>query len=64
VMWLFRRGLFRPFGPAGLVFAAYRYWRRLPVEQKEEIKMRARAVAARIQRAATRGVTGSESRDG
>ena len=30
LMWLLRRGLFRPFGPAGLAFTAYRIWRRLP----------------------------------
>ena len=50
-MWLFRRGFFRPFGPAWLALAAYRYWRRLPVERKTEIKRRARALAMRIQRA-------------
>jgi hypothetical protein len=26
MIWLFRRGLFRPLGPAWLAFAAYRYW--------------------------------------
>jgi hypothetical protein len=47
-VWLLRGGLFRPFGPVGLAFAAYRGWRRLPVERKEEIKRRIRALAARI----------------
>jgi hypothetical protein len=47
-MFLFRGGFFRPFGPIGLAFAAYRGWRRLPVERKREIKRRTRALAARI----------------
>jgi hypothetical protein len=47
-VWLFRGALFRPFGPVGLAFAAYRGWRRLPVERKQEIKRRARALVARI----------------
>jgi hypothetical protein len=51
MMWLFRRGLFRPLGPAWLAFAAYRYWRRLPATRKEEIRSRARAFAVKIQRA-------------
>jgi hypothetical protein len=51
MIWLFRRGLFRPLGPAWLAFAAYRYWRRLPATRKEEIRSRARAFAVRIQRA-------------
>ena len=52
MMWLFRRGLFRPFGPAWLAFAGYRYWRRLPAARKAEIKRRARALATSIHRAA------------
>jgi hypothetical protein len=52
VMWLFRRGLFRPFGPAWLAFAGYRYWRRLPAARKAEIKKRARALVTSVQRAA------------
>jgi hypothetical protein len=51
VMWLFRRGLFHPFGPAWLAFAGYRYWRRLPPERKAEIKRRARHLTTSIQRA-------------
>jgi hypothetical protein len=51
VIWLFRRGLFRPFGPAWLAFAGYHYWRRLPPERKAAIKRRARALTTSIQRA-------------
>jgi hypothetical protein len=50
MMWLFRRGLFRPFGPAWLAFAGYRYWRRMPPAQKAKIKRRARAVARKLRR--------------
>jgi len=42
MIWLFRRGLLRPFGPAWLAFAGYRYWKRLPPARKAEIKRRAR----------------------
>lgn len=52
MMWLFRRGLFRPFGPVWLAIAGYRYWRRLPAARKAELKKRARVLAASIQRAA------------
>lgn len=51
MIWFFRRGLFRPFGPAWLAFAGYRYWKRLPPAQKAEIKRRARALATKLQRA-------------
>ena len=44
-MWLFGRGLIRPFGPLGLGFAAYRAWRRLPEQRKREIKSRVRSLA-------------------
>jgi hypothetical protein len=47
-MWLLGRGLFRPFGPVGLLIAAYRIWRRLPEARKREIKSRARALAGRM----------------
>jgi len=53
MIWLFRRGLFRPFGPAWLAFVGYRYWKRLPPAQKAEIKRRARALATSIPRAAS-----------
>jgi hypothetical protein len=52
-MWLLGRGLFRPFGPVGLGFAAYRVWRRLPEARKQEIKGRARNLATKLQRVAT-----------
>jgi hypothetical protein len=48
MMWFLRRGFFRPFGPAWLAFAGYRYWRRLPATRKTEIKKRARALVTRI----------------
>jgi hypothetical protein len=48
MIWFLRRGLFRPFGPAWLAFAGYRYWRRLPATRKAEIKKRARALVTRI----------------
>jgi hypothetical protein len=51
VIWLFRRGLFRPFGPVWLAFAAYRYWKRLPPAQKVKIKGREQALAKRLRRA-------------
>jgi hypothetical protein len=51
MMWLFRRGLFRPFGPVWLAFAGYRYWKRLRPAQKAEIKRRARALATKLRRA-------------
>jgi len=40
VMFLPR--LFRPFGPLGLAFMAYRLWRRLPAQRKAEVKERLR----------------------
>ena len=43
MMWFLRRGFFRPFGPAWLAFAGYRYWKQLPAARKAEIKKRARA---------------------
>jgi hypothetical protein len=52
MMWFFRRGFFRPFGPAWLVFVGYRYWKRLPAARKAEIKKRTRALATSLQRAA------------
>ena len=36
-MWLFRRGLFRPFGPLGLALLAYRIWRRLSPARRAEL---------------------------
>jgi hypothetical protein len=53
MIWLFRRGLFRPFGPIWLAFAGYRYWKRLPAARKAEIKKRARALATSVRRAAS-----------
>ena len=53
-MWLLRRGLFRPFGPAGLAFTAYRLWRRLPPERKADLKRRARTLVSRVQQATAR----------
>jgi hypothetical protein len=52
MMWFLRRGFFRPFGPAWLAFAGYRYWKRLPAARKAQIKKRARALATSLQRAA------------
>jgi len=54
MIWLFRRGLFRPFGPAWLAFAGYRYWKRLPPARKAEIKRRARALATKLRHATAR----------
>jgi hypothetical protein len=51
MMWFLRRGFFRPFGPAWLAFAGYRYWKRLPAARKAEIKKRARTLATSLQRA-------------
>ena len=51
MIWLFRRGLLRPFGPAWLAFAGYRYWKRLPPAQKAEIRRRTRALATKLRRA-------------
>jgi hypothetical protein len=42
VMFLPR--LFRPFGPLGIAFMAYRYWRRLSPQRKAEIKERVRGL--------------------
>ena len=52
MMWFLRRGFFRPFGPAWLAFAGYRYWKRLPAARRAEIKKRTRALATSLQRAA------------
>ncbi len=54
MMWFLRRGLFRPFGPVGLAFTAYRLWRRLSPERKAELKSRTRQVTRRIQQRVTR----------
>jgi hypothetical protein len=53
MIWLFRRGLLRPFGPAWLAFAAYGYWKRLPAARRAEIKKRAGALATSFRRAAS-----------
>jgi hypothetical protein len=53
-MWLLGRGLFRPFGPLGLLIAVYRIWRRFPEARKREIKMRARTLAGRLSAASAR----------
>jgi len=42
VMFLPR--LFRPFGPLGIAFMAYRYWRRLSPQRKAEINERVRGL--------------------
>jgi hypothetical protein len=42
MIWMFRPRLFRPFGPVGLAYMAYRYWRRLSPKRKAELKERAR----------------------
>jgi hypothetical protein len=39
---MFLPRLFRPFGPLGLAFMAYRLWRRLPAQRKAEVKERLR----------------------
>jgi hypothetical protein len=54
MIWLFRRGLLRPFGPAWLVFAGYRYWKRLPPARKAEMKRRARALATKLRHSTAR----------
>lgn len=54
MMWFLRRGLFRPFGPVGLAFTAYRLWRRLSPERKAELKRRTRQVTRRVQQRVTR----------
>ena len=41
---MFLPRLFRPFGPLGLAFMAYRLWRRLPPQRKAEIKERVRGL--------------------
>ena len=46
-MWLFRPRLFRPFGPVGLAFMAYRYCRRLSPQRKAELKGSARRLVDR-----------------
>jgi hypothetical protein len=45
---MFLPRLFRPFGPLGLAFLAYSYWRRLSPQQKADMKERVRALAARM----------------
>lgn len=57
-MWLLRPRLFRPFGPVGLAFTAYRYWRRLSPQRKAELKERAR----RLTRLAVNRVTALKQR--
>src|SRR4026207_2056322 len=44
VMFLPR--LFRPFGPLGLAFLAYRFWRRLSPPQKAALKERLSALTS------------------
>jgi hypothetical protein len=65
MFWFLRRGLFRPFGPVGLAFTAFRIWRRLPAERKDAIKARARTLALNAHRTAntlrTRRPHGQES---
>ena len=51
MIWWFRRGLFRPFGPAWLAWVGYRYWKRLPPAQKAAIKGRAQALATKLRQA-------------
>jgi len=46
--------LFRPFGPLGLAFMAYRFWRRLSPERKADLKRRARGLAMRLRGAPAR----------
>lgn len=53
-MWLFRRGLFRPFGPLGLALLAYRIWRRLSPVRRAELRSRVRQASRRLQGAASR----------
>jgi hypothetical protein len=53
-MWLFGRGLFRPFGPLGLALLTYRLWRRLPPARKAALKSRVRQLSRRLQGAASR----------
>jgi hypothetical protein len=53
-MWLFGRGLLRPFGPLGLALLVYRFWRRLSPARKAALKGRARQVSRRLQGAASR----------
>jgi hypothetical protein len=48
MMWLFRPRLFRPFGPIGLAFMAYRFWRRLSPARKAELKKRAGRLARTV----------------
>jgi hypothetical protein len=48
MMWFLRRGLFRPFGPVGLAFTAYRLWRRVPPARKAELRRQAREATRRI----------------
>ena len=54
MMWFLRRGLFRPFGPLGLAFTAYRLWRRVPPARKVELKNRTREVARRVRQRVAR----------
>jgi hypothetical protein len=45
---MFLPRLFRPFGPLGLAFLAYRFWRRLSPEQKADLKERLRGLISRL----------------
>jgi len=53
-MWLFGRGLFRPFGPLGLALLAYRIWRRLSPARKAALRSRVQQASRRLQGAASR----------
>jgi len=39
--------LFRPFGPLGLAWMAYRYWRRLSPQRRAQLKQQARRLTGR-----------------
>jgi hypothetical protein len=49
---MFLPRLFRPFGPLGLAFLAYRFWRRLSPEQKADLRERLRGLITRLRRGA------------
>jgi hypothetical protein len=49
---MFLPRLFRPFGPLGLAFLAYRFWRRLSPEQRANLKERLRGLTNRLLRGA------------
>ena len=52
--WMFLSRLFRPFGPLGLAFMAYRLWRRLSPQQKAALKERVRRLTTRMRGAPAR----------